>query len=248
MRNPERLKDFLTVLKKYDGLILTDEIIKKVAIELIKEGKYKPMIVSQEIRRKWRNEILLEDDEAEKAYIDNPQDHEEAGFEWGWPSRFDTWFKIAKEFGFVWYWPNEPIQFSESGNMLLDREKPENELLVFANTFAKYQRHNPFRRILNKNIPLILLIETITLLRNDPEYNGTGISKSEIPLLLCWQNDDAESLYLEIKIKRNMPQTMQEETLIHEAIHAMNFGLPEESVQYLSMAFYQLLKDNDLLR
>jgi hypothetical protein len=53
---------------------------------------------------------------------------------------------------------------------------------------------------------------------------------------------------LEIKIKKNMPQTMQEETLIHEAIHAMNFDLPEESVQYLSMAFYQLLKDNNLLR
>lgn len=53
---------------------------------------------------------------------------------------------------------------------------------------------------------------------------------------------------LEIKIKRNMPQTMQEETLIHEAIHAMNFGLSEESVQYLSMAFYQLLRDNDLLK
>ena len=53
---------------------------------------------------------------------------------------------------------------------------------------------------------------------------------------------------LEIKIKKTMPQTMQEETLIHEAIHAMNFGLSEESVQYLSMAFYQFLKDNKLLR
>lgn len=53
---------------------------------------------------------------------------------------------------------------------------------------------------------------------------------------------------LEIKIKKNMPQTMKEETLIHEAIHAMNFGLSEESVQYLSMAFYQLLRDNNLLR
>jgi hypothetical protein len=53
---------------------------------------------------------------------------------------------------------------------------------------------------------------------------------------------------LQIKIKDSMPQSMQEETLIHEAIHAMNFGLSEESVQFLSMAFYQFLKDNDLLR
>lgn len=53
---------------------------------------------------------------------------------------------------------------------------------------------------------------------------------------------------LQIKIKKNMPETMMEETLIHEAIHAMNFGLEEKEVQYLSMAFYQLLKDNKLIR
>ncbi|OIP61394.1 MAG: hypothetical protein COY75_07520 [Nitrospirae bacterium CG_4_10_14_0_8_um_filter_41_23] len=83
--------------------------------------------------------------------------------------------------------------------MLLDKEKPENELMVFANAFAKYQRHNPFRRVLNKNVPLILLMQTIKLLNNDSEYNGTGISRLEIPLLLCWQNDNAENLYREIK-------------------------------------------------
>ena len=81
----------------------------------------------------------------------------------------------------------------------MDKEKPENELMVFANAFAKYQRHNPFRRVLNKNVPLILLIQTIKLLNNDPAYNGTGISRLEIPLLLCWQNDNAEALYREIK-------------------------------------------------
>jgi hypothetical protein len=81
----------------------------------------------------------------------------------------------------------------------LDKEKPENELMVFANAFAKYQRHNPFRRVLNRNVPLILLIQTIKFLNNDPTYNGTGISRLEIPLLLCWQNDNAEVLYREIK-------------------------------------------------
>ncbi len=83
--------------------------------------------------------------------------------------------------------------------MLLNKEKPENELMVFANAFAKYQRRNPFRRVLNKNVPLILLIQTIKLLNNDPAYNSTGISRLEIPLLLCWQNDSAENLYREIK-------------------------------------------------
>lgn len=53
---------------------------------------------------------------------------------------------------------------------------------------------------------------------------------------------------LQIKIKKTMPQTMKEETLIHEAIHAMNFGLDEKEVQYLSMAMFQFLKDNQLLK
>ena len=83
--------------------------------------------------------------------------------------------------------------------MLLDKEKPENELMVFANAFTKYQRRNPFRRVLNKNVPLILLIQTIKLLNADSDYNGAGISRLEIPLLLCWQNDNAEALYREIK-------------------------------------------------
>ena len=199
MRNPERLKDFLTVLAEYDGEILTNEIIDKVAKSLIQKGLYQPMKVSSAIKDKCKNEIELNETETEKVFSDNPQSHKEAGFEKGWPSRFDTWFKIAKELGFVWYWPNEEIKFSESGKMLLDKEKTENELMVFANAFAKYQRKNPFRRVLNKNVPLILLIQTIKLLNNNTAYNGAGISSSEIPLLLCWQNDNAESLYREIK-------------------------------------------------
>ena len=199
MRNPERLKDFLTVLAEYDSEILTNEIIDKVAKSLIQKGLYQPMKVSSAIKDKWKNEIELSETETKKVFSDNPQSHKEAGFEKGWPSRFDTWFKIAKELGFVWYWQNEEIKFSEGGKMLLDKEKPENELMVFANAFAKYQRQNPFRRVLNKNVPLILLIQTIKLLNNDPAYKGAGISRSEIPLLLCWKSDNAESLYREIK-------------------------------------------------
>jgi len=199
MRNPERLKDFLTVLSEYDGEILTNKIIEKISKKLIQKGLYQPMKISQGIKDKWSNEIELSEEEAEQVFSDNPQSHKEAGFDKGWPSRFDTWFKIAKELGFVWYWLKEKIKISESGKMLIDKEKPENELMVFANAFAKYQRHNPFRRVSNKNVPLLLLLQTIQLLNKDPEFNGAGISKSEIPLLLCWKNDDAESLYREIK-------------------------------------------------
>ncbi|OEG71119.1 hypothetical protein ATZ36_16310 [Candidatus Endomicrobiellum trichonymphae] len=134
--------------------------------------------------------------------MDNFQNHKEVGFEKGWASRFDVWFKIAKGLGFVWCFLREKIVFSESGKMLLDKEKPKDELMVFANVFAKYQRGNPFRRMLNKNILLVLLLKTIKLLNNN---NNIGISKREIPLFLYWRNDSAESLYIEIKnIRKNM--------------------------------------------
>ena len=199
MRNPERLKDFLTIFSQYDGEILTPKIVENVAKELIQKGLYQPTKVSDSIKYKWKQDIELSEAETKKVFSDNPQSHKEAGFDKGWPSRFDTWFKIAKELGLVYYWQGEKIEFSESGKMLLDKEKPENEQMVFANAFAKYQRHNPFRRILNKNVPLILLIETIQYLNNDKTFNGAGISKTELPILLCWKNDNAEDLYKTIK-------------------------------------------------
>lgn len=203
MRNPERLKDFLLVLQQYDRQILTGEIITKVVKELISKGLYKPTKASELVKQQWKQGIELSITLTEQVYAANPQSHKEAGFEKGWPSRFDTWFKISKELGLVYYRQNEQISFSETGLMLLDKEKPENEQLVFANAFAKYQRHNPFRKVLNKNIPLILLLQTIQYLNKDKDYNGAGIARKEIPLLLCWQNNNALELYHKIKQLRN---------------------------------------------
>jgi hypothetical protein len=199
MRNPERLKDFLAVFYEYNGEILTNQIIEKIAMNLIKVGLYQPVNVSDVIKNKWKQDIELSNQETEKVFLDNPQSHKEAGFDKGWASRFDTWFKISKELGFVYYWQNQKIEFSKSGRMLLDRDNPQNEQLIFANAFAKYHRDNPFRRILNSNTPLVLLVKTINLLNEDTNFNSTGVSKKEIPLLLCWRDDNAENLYKTIK-------------------------------------------------
>jgi len=191
------------VFSQYDTEILTIEIIENVTKELIQKGLYRPTRVSREVKNKWKQDIELSETETEQVFTDNPQSHKEAGFDKGWASRFDTWFKIAKELGFVYYWQNEKIEFSESAKMLLDKEKYENEQMVFANAFAKYSRNNPFRRVLNNNTPLVLLLQVIELLNNDKDYNGTGISRIEIPILLCWQNSNANLLYKKIKKLRN---------------------------------------------
>lgn len=199
LRNPERLKWFLAVLKDYDGQVLTDELAEKIAGEIIRIGLYKPTRLSERVKRKIKVKEPLTDREVVKALKDNPQNHKEADFSKGWPSRFDTWFKIAKELGFVFYRAGEKIRFSEIGLKLVDSEHPEFEQQAFLNAFVKYQSNSPFRRVRNENVPLILLLKVISKLNADKEFNGTGISKLELPLVIYWKDDDAEKLYQRIK-------------------------------------------------
>lgn len=199
LRTPERLKWFLGVLKNYNGQILTNNLAEKIAGEIIRIGLYTPIKLSVSVKNKIKEKEPLTDDEVTKVLNDNPQSHKEAGFDKSWPSRFDTWFKIAKELGFVYYKIKEKIRFSEVGLKLINNKHPEFEQQVFLNAFVKYQRNNPFRRVLNENVPLILLLEAISKLNKDKDFNGSGISKLELPLVIFWQNNDSEKLYQLIK-------------------------------------------------
>lgn len=199
LRNPERLKLFLRVFKEYNGQILDDKLAKKIAGEIIRIGLYKPSRLKDTIRKKIKEKESLTDREVLEVLENNPQNHKEAGFAWGWPSRFDTWFKLAKELGFVFYKPGEKIQFSEIGLKLAEGKDSDFEQQAFLNAFVKYQSNSPFRRVSNENVPLILLLEVIRKLNADKTFNNAGISKLELPLVIHWKDNNAEKLYLRIK-------------------------------------------------
>lgn len=199
LRNPERLKWFLGVLKDYDGQVLNDGLAEKISGEIIRVGLYKPTRISITIKNKIETKEPLSDDEVRIVLAENPQNHKEAGFAKGWASRFDTWFKIAKELGFVYYKNGEKIRFSEIGLKLVDNEHPEFEQQAFLNAFVKYQSNSPFRRVLNENAPLILLLNVINKINSDKNFNGTGISKLELPLVIFCKDNDAEKLHQLIK-------------------------------------------------
>ena len=199
LRSPERLKWFLGVLKEYDGRILDDNLAEEIAGELIRIGLYEPTRLSAKVKQKIRTKNPLTDREVAKVLKDNPQNHKEAGFNKGWPSRFDTWFKFAKELGFVFYRSGEKIRFSGIGLKLVDSEHPEFEQRAFLNAFVKYQSNNPFRRVLNENVPLVLLLQVIAKLNADKKFNNAGISKLELPLVIYWKDDNATALYRRIK-------------------------------------------------
>lgn len=224
VRNPSRMKGLLNVLKKYDGKVLTSDLAEEIMGELIRYGLYRPTRdVTADIESKWGskkiskvspigNEIL-NDKEVKDLLKANPQNHKEAGFEKGWPSRFATIFDMAKELGFVYYWINEKIEFSEIGKKLsnsveikitdgsisVEEIHPEFEQQAFLNSLVKYQRNNPFVKVLNENVPLVLLLEVIRKLNSDPDFNGSGISRLELPLIIFWKNSDSNELYELIK-------------------------------------------------
>ena len=162
LRNPERIKIFLSVIAKYNGQILTNDIIDKIVFDLISMKEYVPMYVKRnlDLKSKLSSEEPFSISETKRIIRNSPQKHKEAGFDWGWPSRFDTWYKFLKELGLVYYEMNKPIELSEAGHNLIlaNTEGYEHlEQQVFLSSFAKYQRNNPYRRISNKNNPLILL-------------------------------------------------------------------------------------------
>ena len=47
LRNPERIISFLQVIKKYNGKILTHEIIVDIICDVIINKLYKPMIINR---------------------------------------------------------------------------------------------------------------------------------------------------------------------------------------------------------
>lgn len=220
VRNPERLKGLLRILSDFNGEKLTNILATKIVGELIRYGLYRPMKQGAQVKAKWKStkngdfsEMLLSDAEVAAMLKDNPQDHKEAGFEKGWPSRFATFFDFAKELGFVYYYPEGKIQFSDvglklansieikiEGNFIMISDvHPEFEQQAFLHALAKYQRSNPFVRVLNDNVPLILLLEVINKLNEDKDFNNAGISKLELPLVIFWKNNSAEELYRQIK-------------------------------------------------
>lgn len=217
MRNPGRLKYMLYVLNKFEGQILNDNLATEICGEAIRYGLYRPMKKLPSVKNKWSStkngefsEYMLNDDEVSLMLHNNPQHHGEAGFAYGWPSRFATIFDLTKELGLAFYWPGEPIVISplahhllnsfdieiepETGFVTTEITHPEYEQQVFLQALAKSQRKNPFVRVLNDNIPLVLLLETIQKLNADPHQNGCGISRRELPLLIFWKDNDADAL------------------------------------------------------
>lgn len=225
MRNPDRIAGFLNCLLPYENMILTSEVIHKIIKNILANKLYKT--VKYQMKNPRYKDIYYNED---KAYSDedlediiekSPQNHKEAGFNKGWDSRFDTWYKLPMEFGFVFYEMNKPIHISNTGHMLIDayNETPVNERkiqVVMLNALMKYQTNNPFRKNANANVPLLLLLGVLDLLKKDTEENGAGVSRQELSLFICWNDNNADNLYHYIKELRRRGRFNYSDEFIYE--------------------------------
>ena len=73
IRNPQRNIDFLKAIANFEGLQLNTVNKLKIYHEFIKNGVYIPNIISNSIKNKIENNILLNDDEISEIINANPQ-------------------------------------------------------------------------------------------------------------------------------------------------------------------------------
>lgn len=231
IRNPERVKFFIYVISQFEGQIMDDNLATKIVAKAIQFGLYRPMKKTDDIKEKWKftdngefAKFLLSSSEVKWILENNPQQHKEAGYSKGWPSRFQTEFLFPNQLGLVYYKPGRKVHVTDLGKKLLDcfevniseegiisynENKPQNEQLVFIQAMAKYQRCNPFLRVLNDNVPLLLLLNVIKKLDSNSIFNDhagkpKGISRKELPLLIFWKDNDAQALYERVvKLRRD---------------------------------------------
>lgn len=197
MRNPKRIASFLKILLPFENQILDEKIIMQVVRNLIKNRLYVPNFAYRNFKEKLQNEENFSDDEIDKIIENSPQNHKEAGFKKGWESRFDTWYKLMMEFGFCFYAKNKKIILSNCAKMLIEatNQNTTNEQIIndiFLNCMAKYNLKNPFRKILNANSPLILLLQVMQNLKE--KCGDSKISKQEISFFLCWKDNNFKTL------------------------------------------------------
>lgn len=201
MRNPNRISAFMSCIIPFEGQILTTSVIFDILKNILMKKLYKPTLVNRsvELNEVYNDDtITFSDEQLNYIMVNSVQNHKEAGFAKGWESRFDTFYRLPMEFGFLQYSMNTPIKISKLGHMIVEahNEEPVNELMIqniFLNALMKYPANNPYRKILNDNVPLILLLKVLDGIKNIYP-NGAGLHRSELSFLICWKDYNADDL------------------------------------------------------
>lgn len=187
VRNPERTRSFIKTLLPFNQKVLTNDVALGVETSLIMNGLYR--INDAKIPKK----DSYTESEVKKIMIDNPQDHSQGGFR-GYASRFSTHYFNMNQSGYVFCEKDQKILIGETGKKLagLKEEEITKMQMLHLSALAHWQTPNPFSANLSKTTPLSLLLR---LIKKNINKEGRGIHKREIPIIMCWNNNNENDLY-----------------------------------------------------
>lgn len=171
VRNPQRNIEFLKIMEKYDGIELNNKIKEEIYIELIRYGVYQVTIKSEAVKEKYKDKIILDDDEIITLIKDNPQKTKNTG-------RVMTQVRALKDQGLVSLSGNKfrPLfKITELGRSLLENKNIED---IYSKAMIGLHANNPQRTAMyNRSRPflntLFVLNEIEKYCReNKKEYKG----------------------------------------------------------------------------
>lgn len=245
IRNPERNIDFLKSFKKFDGLVMTNELLYQYYYELVKRGIYKFVNISESIKVKlWMGEELS-NDEIIYSINNNPQ-------KTGISGRVMTQLRALKDLGLLKFEKKESgnrISITNLGNQLIENKVASTA--VYTKIFLGTHFGNPCRKkVLNKAIPFlntIFVINEVNKIWKELGYEPHGIQKFEFGVFVLSMIDcDYKKTALEIVEYRKkfkyeineefISQYLNEKKLLDYGIDSIIKDYPDEVYRKFKMS------------
>lgn len=207
LRDPERIQNYLKILKNYENQILDYDTIIDFFITIISQKLYIPQALYKKYPE-FRFKDILSRQEAELIMEEFPQKHGAGGWKAkneGWGGRFYQSFSTSNQLGFIHTEKGEKIIFSESGERLVTLNDEERGKIygIFVNALAKFNSNNPKNANLLTQNTLPLFLKLIKIFRENNMY----FERREIPIILVWDNNDANALFeIIIKFRNSLPK------------------------------------------
>lgn len=191
MRNPERLKDVLLLIKEYEGVELNDKNLLDIVCDMYESGIVKSS--------KFNIKKLHSKEQIQNKVIDiNKTRNSDGGFPKGYQSRFWTYMRTLSEFGFVYARYNKRLIIGDVAKRLIRNEIDSQE--AFSIQTMKYNWRSPYRNVSNDYNYFKFIIKVLKEL----DKKGKKLSYNQFVVSLFSKEDDVEN-FLNIIEKNSFP-------------------------------------------
>lgn len=186
MRNPERLKDVLLLIKSYEGLELNDKNLLDIVCDMYESG----IVKSDEFNIK---KLHSKEQIQNKVIEINKTRNGDGGFPKGYQSRFWTYMRTLSEFGFVYARYNKKLIIGDVAKKLISNEIDPQE--AFSLQAMKYNWKSPYKNVSNDYNYFKFIIKVLKEL----DKKAKKLSYNQFVVSLFSKEDDVESFLTTIE-------------------------------------------------